>query len=290
VGAPGTTGQQGTTGQTGTTGLQGPAGPGAVVKSLSISHSSTTPQTLFTYEGDSIGVACAIKGLKHPPRSISRGTPTTFWGTETSQTTVDKTTETKNISARSVAEPEPELRARQRDRNLCVEHRSAKTVAFTALSTPLWSPAHLTSISTSRRASRASTAASPARSTRPTTPYRQVERPPDASLPATGQPGADVIPRGPRRETIYEGTDGCMKLLITVLAALAVAPAASAQRAPGYKFEDLAITRQVAANGKPISGFVSYFPAQIEHCPLLRGESSKAKKKAARVCSRRISR
>jgi hypothetical protein len=29
--------------------------------------------------------------------------------------------------------------------------------------------------------------------------------------------------------------------------------------ASGYKFEDLTITRQVAADGKPISGFVSYF-------------------------------
>jgi len=32
-----------------------------------------------------------------------------------------------------------------------------------------------------------------------------------------------------------------------------------AQPASGYKFEDLAITRQVAADGKPNSGFVSYF-------------------------------
>jgi hypothetical protein len=95
VGAPGTTGQQGTTGQTGTTGLQGPAGPGAVVKSLSISHSSTTPQTLFTYEGDSIGVACAIKGAEASAAFYLEGHATTFWGTETSQTTVDKTTETK---------------------------------------------------------------------------------------------------------------------------------------------------------------------------------------------------
>ena len=32
-----------------------------------------------------------------------------------------------------------------------------------------------------------------------------------------------------------------------------------ARPASSYKFEDLAITRQVAADGKPISGFVSYF-------------------------------
>jgi hypothetical protein len=32
-----------------------------------------------------------------------------------------------------------------------------------------------------------------------------------------------------------------------------------AQPASSYKFEDLTITRQVAADGKPISGFVSYF-------------------------------
>jgi hypothetical protein len=32
-----------------------------------------------------------------------------------------------------------------------------------------------------------------------------------------------------------------------------------AQPASSYKFEDLAITRQVAANGKPTSGFTSYY-------------------------------
>jgi hypothetical protein len=32
-----------------------------------------------------------------------------------------------------------------------------------------------------------------------------------------------------------------------------------AQPASSYEFEDLTITRQVAADGKPISGFVSYF-------------------------------
>jgi len=32
-----------------------------------------------------------------------------------------------------------------------------------------------------------------------------------------------------------------------------------ARPASGYRFEDLTITRQVAADGKPISGFVSYF-------------------------------
>jgi hypothetical protein len=32
-----------------------------------------------------------------------------------------------------------------------------------------------------------------------------------------------------------------------------------ARPASSYKFEDVMITRQVAADGKPISGFVSYF-------------------------------
>jgi hypothetical protein len=50
-----------------------------------------------------------------------------------------------------------------------------------------------------------------------------------------------------------------MKLLITALAVLAVAVPASAQPASGYRFEDLAITRQVAADGKPTSGFTSYY-------------------------------
>jgi len=96
VGAPGTTGQQGTPGQAGAAGVQGPAGPEAVVKSLSISHSSTTPQTLFTYEGESIGVACAINSAVNGPEASAEfyleGHATTFWGTETSQTTVDQTT------------------------------------------------------------------------------------------------------------------------------------------------------------------------------------------------------
>jgi len=95
VGAPGTAGQQGTPGQTGATGVQGPAGPEAVVKSLSISHSSTTPQTLFTYEGESIGVVCAINGAVNGPEASPEfyleGHATTFWGTETSQTTLDNT-------------------------------------------------------------------------------------------------------------------------------------------------------------------------------------------------------
>lgn len=101
VGAPGTTGQPGTPGQAGATGQPGEpgppgsAGPGAVVKSLSISHSSTMPQTLLTYEGDSIGVACAIKGAEASAVFYLEGHATTFWGTETSQTTVDKITETK---------------------------------------------------------------------------------------------------------------------------------------------------------------------------------------------------
>jgi hypothetical protein len=59
--------------------------------------------------------------------------------------------------------------------------------------------------------------------------------------------------------------------------------------ASSYKFEDLTITQQVATDGKPNAGFVSYFRL-IEHCPLLRGESSKGKKKAARACSPRTSR
>ena len=95
VGASGTTGQQGTTGQEGTLGPPGPTGPGAMVKSLSLSRSSTTPQALFTYEGDSIGVACAIKGAEASAVFYLEGHATTFWGTETSQTTIDKITETK---------------------------------------------------------------------------------------------------------------------------------------------------------------------------------------------------
>jgi hypothetical protein len=38
-----------------------------------------------------------------------------------------------------------------------------------------------------------------------------------------------------------------------------VAPPASAQAASSYKFDDLTVTRQVAADGKPNSGFVTYF-------------------------------
>jgi hypothetical protein len=62
-----------------------------------------------------------------------------------------------------------------------------------------------------------------------------------------------------------------------------------AQPASSYKFEDLAITRQVAADGKPNSGFVSYFRLN-RALPFAPRGSSKGKKKAARVCSRRISR
>jgi len=91
VGAQGTTGQQGTSGQEG---VPGPPGPGAVVKSLSISHSSTTPQTLLTYEGDSIGVGCNVEGGVAYALLYLEGNATTFWGTETSQTTVDKATKT----------------------------------------------------------------------------------------------------------------------------------------------------------------------------------------------------
>ena len=94
VGAPGTTGQQGTPGQPGEPGPPGSAGPGAVVKSLSISHSSTTPQTLFTDDGDSIGVGCNVEGGVASALLYLEGNATTFWGTETSQTTVDKHTET----------------------------------------------------------------------------------------------------------------------------------------------------------------------------------------------------
>jgi hypothetical protein len=65
-----------------------------MVKSLSVSESSTTPQTLLTYDGDSIGVACAIKGAEASAVFYLEGHATTFWGTETSQTTVDKHTET----------------------------------------------------------------------------------------------------------------------------------------------------------------------------------------------------
>ena len=75
----------------------------------------------------------------------------------------------------------------------------------------------------------------------------------------------------------------------TVSGTQAVSAVAKPQSASSYKFEDLTITRQVAADGKPNSGFVSYFRLN-RALPLLRGESSKGKKKAARVCSRRISR
>ena len=94
VGAPGTTGQQGTPGQPGEPGSPGSAGPGAVVKSLSVSESSTTPQTLFTDEGDSIGVGCNVEGGVASALLYLEGDATTFWGTETSQTTVDKATKT----------------------------------------------------------------------------------------------------------------------------------------------------------------------------------------------------
>jgi hypothetical protein len=36
-------------------------------------------------------------------------------------------------------------------------------------------------------------------------------------------------------------------------------PASGSQPASGYRFEDLTVTRQVAADGKPIPGFVTYF-------------------------------
>jgi hypothetical protein len=85
VGAPGTTGQQGTPGQAGELGPQGPPGPGAVVKSLSISASSATPQTLFTYGGDSIGVGCSVANSEAVASLDLKGNATTFWGTETSQ-------------------------------------------------------------------------------------------------------------------------------------------------------------------------------------------------------------
>jgi hypothetical protein len=61
---------------------------------------------------------------------------------------------------------------------------------------------------------------------------------------------------------------GGVTLLLLAAALLLVSPGAvpaeksvrsRAQPASGYKFEDLTITRQVAADGKPISGFVSYF-------------------------------
>ena len=57
-------------------------------------------------------------------------------------------------------------------------------------------------------------------------------------------------------------------LFVIAVALLLVSPGAvlaeksvrsSAQPASSYKFEDLTITRQVAADGKPNSGFVSYF-------------------------------
>jgi hypothetical protein len=93
-GAVGTTGQQGTPGQPGEPGPPGSAGPGAVVKSLSVSESSTTPQTLFTDDGDSIGVGCNVEGGVASALLYLEGNATTFWGTETSQTTVDKATKT----------------------------------------------------------------------------------------------------------------------------------------------------------------------------------------------------
>ena len=61
---------------------------------------------------------------------------------------------------------------------------------------------------------------------------------------------------------------GGVTLLLLAAAILLVSPGAvlakksvrsRAQSASSYKFEDLTITRHVAADGKPISGFVSYF-------------------------------
>ena len=61
---------------------------------------------------------------------------------------------------------------------------------------------------------------------------------------------------------------GGVTLLLLAGALLLVSPGAVpaeksvrswAQPASSYEFEDLTITRQVAADGKPISGFVSYF-------------------------------
>jgi hypothetical protein len=56
-----------------------------------------------------------------------------------------------------------------------------------------------------------------------------------------------------------------------------------------YKFEDLTITRQLAADGKPISGFVSYFRLN-RALPFAPRGKFEGVKKAARVCSRRTSR
>jgi hypothetical protein len=69
-----------------------------------------------------------------------------------------------------------------------------------------------------------------------------------------------------------------------------VAPPARAQPASSYKFEDLTITRQVAADGKPISGFVSYFRLNRALPFAPRGKFEGEEEGGPRVCSRRISR
>ena len=84
-------------------------------------------------------------------------------------------------------------------------------------------------------------------------------------------------------------------LLVIAGALLLVSPGAvpaekpvrsRAQIASRYRFEDLAVTRLVS-DGKPISGFTSYYRLN-RALPFAPGGSSKEKKKAARVCSQRI--
>jgi hypothetical protein len=52
---------------------------------------------------------------------------------------------------------------------------------------------------------------------------------------------------------------GALLLLSAVAVPAEKSVRSRAQPASSYKFEDLTITRQVEADGKPISGFVSYF-------------------------------
>jgi hypothetical protein len=73
-------------------------------------------------------------------------------------------------------------------------------------------------------------------------------------------------PRGASRRAARRGAGGLVLLVVavgtsTVYAASvnSVAVPTRARPASGYRFEDLTITRQVAADGKPIPGFVSYY-------------------------------
>ena len=61
-GPDGPHGPTGTPGATGSVGLQGAPGPGARVATLDTASSNATVQPLFTYGGDTVGVACGRGG------------------------------------------------------------------------------------------------------------------------------------------------------------------------------------------------------------------------------------